>query len=1223
MAMTITATMSGATANEHIYLQVDVLTGATEAGGASLNSIGASGGASAGGSLTPNASNSLIAFAISADNPGTNAFTALTNNSLTSTGLDGDDWLYGHGHFTGTVTAGTPVAFGGSCTSSDYTTWAGYEVHSSGTSTPALDASAPALASATGAGVKTVTSASFNPPAGSVLVAKIVAGGSGTSGSLAMAVSGGSLTWTQRAGNPTVTDQSTYVFTATVPAAAGPVAARPPAYAPGWHPGTAPGTRFGGTPFYVPANGTTLSVTPLPVALAEAGAGADGLTFLPIVPLADAGAGADALALGTITISLTDSGTGHDGFGPPQITGLGGTGAGYFVDTNGQPKMVLGDAVWGLPGNAGRWNSGNWQADYDGYFAHRGTQGFSVAYTKPMGTTQNGGINDDGRTFDGLVPFQGGSLANPSTGLTAAFWARIDYMFASAAAQGITIFFNAIGYNSDFQTSGPLTGKSATEFGAYGTALGNRYKNTPNLIWMVADDYFGGSDTEISAFLTAVRATGDVHPITIENYPETTSREDLPGGTAPAWGLANAQFNFCYSYNVTYYGIEKAYLESSPITVIQGDGYFYQGNSSYEGGSGAFAFDRAIRQDAWHVVSSGGRGIIHGDEACWQWQSNALADSATGWYYANNAGHIRTLMESLPNWQLLVPDTSSVLVTSGRGTHASGFSSGGGGGQYEVAFTDSYVTASRVSDGSLAVIYLSHATTIGIDQTKMVSGYTAWWVDPVSGAKTSTTAGSSYNSGTPGNNSQGDPDWVLVLQAPASTSVPLTDSGTGSDALAVTAAVALTDAGSGADALAVPTRTDALADSGSGADALAVAIPVALADSGAGSDALAVPSETQALADAGSGADALTVSIPVALADAGAGADALAVAIPVPLTDAGAGADALTVLAVTAVALTDAGAGADALTVLIATAVALTDAGAGADALAPGNPQVALADAGAGADALTVSQPAALADAGSGADALAVSIPAALADAGAGADALLLTTPVALSEAGAGADALAVSQPTALTDAGSGADALGANGNLSVPLTDAGTGADALASSAAVPLADAGAGADGLALALPVALTDAGAGADALTQTSVQPVALTDAGAGTDALVLAAITIPLADAGAGSDALALASLTAALADSGTGTDGLLITRAVALSDLGAAADTFNLALLKALTDTGTGTEVLRQSLPPLIVPATSTAVVFAANPSIASPASSDNSSSSSVRNLRSGSPSVS
>lgn len=215
MAMTVTATMAGAASNRHIYLQVEVLNGATEAGGASVASLNAAGGASAGGSLTSTASNSLPCFALSADNPGVAAFTALTNNTNWQSALDSDDWIYGIGRYTGTVTSGTPVTFGGSCTSSDYTTWAGYEIKPSGGTTPTVDASSPALATTT---TKTVTSASFTPPAGSVLVAMIVGGGQGVSGAFTMSVSGGGLTWTQRAGNATAADQNSWVVTATMPA---------------------------------------------------------------------------------------------------------------------------------------------------------------------------------------------------------------------------------------------------------------------------------------------------------------------------------------------------------------------------------------------------------------------------------------------------------------------------------------------------------------------------------------------------------------------------------------------------------------------------------------------------------------------------------------------------------------------------------------------------------------------------------------------------------------------------------------------------------------------------------------------------------------------------------------------------------------------------------------------------------------------------------------------
>jgi hypothetical protein len=504
----------------------------------------------------------------------------------------------------------------------------------------------------------------------------------------------------------------------------------------------------------------------------------------------------------------------------PYIAGLGGTGAGYFADQHGSARMVLGDAAWGLCGNAGRWNSGNWQADYDGYLGNRAAQGFTAIYTKPMGTTQNLGINDDGRTFDSLFPFQGGtpatgvSLAAPSSGLTSAYWARIDYMLSSALAKGITVFLNAIGYDSDFESSGPLAGKSSTEFGAYGTALGTRYASQPNLVWMVADDYFGAADASIAAFLTGLRGAGDTHPIAIENMPESTSRNTLD--TSPsvaAWGTAHAQFNFVYTYNVTYRGVEQAYLETSPVPVIWGDGYFYQGGNSgsYQGGTGAFAYDHAVRQDAWHAVSSGARGWINGSEGIWQYQSTALADSNTEWWYVHGAGVIRTVMESLPGWHLLVPDTSSALVTAGRGTHAGAFASGGGGGQYEVKFTDAYVTASRTPDSgsgsSLAVIYMSHATTITIDQTKIASGYTATWVDPLTGAASSATPGSTFNSTAKGSNSAGEADWALVLQAPTTVSA--------------TAGVAA------ATAAAAPPSLTATATAGAATGSVAAPVPVA------------------------------------------------------------------------------------------------------------------------------------------------------------------------------------------------------------------------------------------------------------------------------------------------------------------------------------------------------------------------------------------------------------
>ena len=443
----------------------------------------------------------------------------------------------------------------------------------------------------------------------------------------------------------------------------------------------------------------------------------------------------------------------------PYITGLAGGGTGYFADNNGNPRMILGDEVWALITNAGRWNGGDWQNDMDVFLAARAAQGFTTVYTEAFGSLHIGGVDNSGSTWDGVPPFVTGT--DPSSGLNNTFWARVDYLLTAAAAQGITIFLNISGGAWDSDTGAIMAGKTSTQYTDYGTAMAARYASVPNLVWVFEDDYFSSFDTLLTALLNALRAGGDTHAVAIENMSETTSRQDLGNSSSLAWGTAHAQWNFVYSYNPPYAGVEAAYLESSPIPVMYGDGYFYAGGSTYN-----TSLDRAIRQDAWWALASGARGWHIGDEAEWQWGSGAAAQVANGWFQNNNAGKIRAAVEGLNGWHKLIPDTSSQLVTGGRGTHASPRASGGSGGQYEPAFTDNWVAASRVPDGSLALIYMPLHTTITIDQSKMAAGYGAKWMDPLTCVTTAATVGSSYNSTAQGSNSAGDPDWVLVLASP-------------------------------------------------------------------------------------------------------------------------------------------------------------------------------------------------------------------------------------------------------------------------------------------------------------------------------------------------------------------------------------------------------------------------------------------------------------------------
>jgi len=239
------------------------------------------------------------------------------------------------------------------------------------------------------------------------------------------------------------------------------------------------------------------------------------------------------------------------------------------------------------------------------------------------------------------------------------------------------------------------------------------------------------------------------------------------------------------------------------------------------------------------------------------------------------------------------------------------------------------------------------------------------------------------------------------------TPVALSDAGSGSDAVVVSATVPFSEAGSGGDQVTVAASVT-LVETGSAVDSLAVSVVVPLADVGSAADTLAV-SATVPLADAGSATEALTEAVAVALADVGSGADTLAVSATVPLTDSGSGADAISVnTGATPVGLAETGTATDTLTVTVT--VPLSDAGSGSDAAAIAA-TLQLSDSGSGADAPHIAGAIPLVDTGSAAETLSPVVMISLTDSGTGTEVLTVpqgATQKALAETGTAVDSLTV-----------------------------------------------------------------------------------------------------------------------------------------------------------------------------------------------------------------------
>jgi Protein of unknown function (DUF4038) len=458
---------------------------------------------------------------------------------------------------------------------------------------------------------------------------------------------------------------------------------------------------------------------------------------------------------------------------PSVITGLAGGGHGWFVDQYNQPRLYWADIAYGLPANAGRYTN-TYQQDFDQFHALRASQGLNANACHPFGHSHTGCNNDVGNTWDGVYPFTiNGSAATltgqaGTVGLNSTFWTRIDYMFTSAAANGMTILLN-ISMSCDMPTgashgfaNGVFQHATTAQIQTASQLIATRYLTTPNLIWYYGDDYYNDDNTNYNAMQTGIAASGDTRPATIEYYSTgTTARRDISGsptGTPFPWGASYATFNWCYEYWVTYFAIEFAYQENSQIPVVWGDGFFY------EDGGNAAGDAHIMRNMVWWALASGARGCTMGTESGVQWPTGELTVLGAQAWFNNSAKAVRTYFEGLPGWYNLLPDLSSALVTAGRGSRQA--YNAGQWGNVNIG-TDNYVCASRTPDGSLAVIYCAVAFSITIDQTQMGAGYTATWVDPVTAATSSGTPGATYNSGTAkGSNSIGDADWVLVLQGP-------------------------------------------------------------------------------------------------------------------------------------------------------------------------------------------------------------------------------------------------------------------------------------------------------------------------------------------------------------------------------------------------------------------------------------------------------------------------
>lgn len=397
----------------------------------------------------------------------------------------------------------------------------------------------------------------------------------------------------------------------------------------------------------------------------------------------------------------------------------------YLVDSANRPFLMAADTAWSLMVYLS-------PAEAKKYIDLRKAQGYNTILTN---------ITFNGRNASGPngSAFVGGDLSKPNE----AYFKAVDEIIQYAGSQNMILKIGTLWTGSNGgKWGGSLPPTS--QFQAYGTFLGNRYKNYTNIIWFV-----GGDDTpyrnmdQVRANAVALKAADPNHLITYhtDSKAYNVSGESWLGYNSIQWNsnttpLAYADAREGLSYTKPYINMEPAY---DPRACC---------------GTDLDTSELQNRHNGWWSMTSGALGIAYGGpEAAWRVGAGTgkVDTNAVNRNGARHTAIIRKIMEPL-NWHLLQPDWDNTTVTGGRGTYGSA----------------NYATAARASDGSLIVAYTPQATTLTVNLTRLSGSGTAQWYDPTNGTAVG-NATAVNNTGnqtfaTPGNNSGSNQDWVLVVK---------------------------------------------------------------------------------------------------------------------------------------------------------------------------------------------------------------------------------------------------------------------------------------------------------------------------------------------------------------------------------------------------------------------------------------------------------------------------
>lgn len=425
----------------------------------------------------------------------------------------------------------------------------------------------------------------------------------------------------------------------------------------------------------------------------------------------------------------------------------------FIVKADGAPFFYLGDTAWELFHRLNR-------AEAERYLQNRVALGFTVIQAVAL-------AEFDGLTApnaNGHLPLRNNDPTSPDVkdGPANDYWDHVDFIVQRAAELGLYIgFLPTWGdkWNKKWGT-GPevFTPQNAETYGAW---LGRRYKDAPNIIWILGGDRPVENDThkEIIRAMARGLRKGDggghlmtFHPTGGRGSSEVFHHDD--------WLDFNMRQNgHTVEFNPRYEQTRADYDRTPRKPVIDGEPVYEDHPINFKAKEFGHTVAADVRRPLYWDLFTGACGHTYGNHAVWQfWQAGRqpVNNPLLPWTEAlNQPGarqmqYARRLLESRP-FLTRIPD-DSVIVPAEPATSVPG------------AGLKRFV-ATRDTAGSYALVYVPTGRAFKV-QLAWLAGtkLKAWWFNPRNGQ--ATLIGTFPKSDTrefsapePGENL----DWVLVL----------------------------------------------------------------------------------------------------------------------------------------------------------------------------------------------------------------------------------------------------------------------------------------------------------------------------------------------------------------------------------------------------------------------------------------------------------------------------